>query len=199
MLNASIQWEQFDFAPIVHAAQDLQSVDLTEGYDPQYLRSIQWGIGGYNEHRPNMYLADHFEGERNIHMGVDIWTPPRTPLYAFWDGEIAYLRNNDRQGDYGPTIITKHDLGHELLFALHGHLSKDTLEGKSVGQSLGRGEQLGWIGNEEENGGWVPHLHFQLSLRDPGEADMPGVVADEVRSKALQIYPDPAPILEPIR
>ncbi|MGM0588663.1 MAG: peptidoglycan DD-metalloendopeptidase family protein [Bacteroidota bacterium] len=198
MPTSPIQWDQFDFAPVIHVPQELQPVDLTNGYDPQYLRSIGWGIGGYNEHRPQMYLADHFEGQRNIHMGVDIWTPARTPFYAFWDGEIAYLANNDRQGDYGPTIITKHDLGHELLFALHGHLSVDSLKDKSVGQSFGRGEQLGWIGNEEENGGWVPHLHFQLSLQDPGEADMPGVVAPEDRAEALQIYPDPAPILEPI-
>jgi murein DD-endopeptidase MepM/ murein hydrolase activator NlpD len=132
-------------------------------------------------------------------MGVDVWTPGRTPLYLFYDGEIAYLRNNDRAGDYGPTIITRHDLGHQWLYALHGHLSVDSLEGKSVGQSISRGEQLGWIGEEEENGGWVPHLHFQLSVVDPGEADMPGVVAPENREQALSTYPDPAPILEAIK
>jgi murein DD-endopeptidase MepM/ murein hydrolase activator NlpD len=196
-MNLSLpDWEQFDFAPVVQVDGKLHGVDLTNGYDPDYLRSITWGIGGYNEHRPNMYLADHFDGKRNVHMGVDIWTPARTPFYAFADGTIAYLANNNRKGDYGPTIITRHQLGDVALFALHGHLSSDSLEGKSVGQSLSRGEQLGWIGTESENGGWVPHLHFQLSLKDPGEADMPGVVAPEHREASMQIYPDPNPILK---
>ena len=46
-----------------------------------------------------------------------------------------------------------------------------------------------------ENGGWEPHLHFQLSYQEPETHDMPGVVAPSDREEALQIYPDPRLVL----
>ena len=54
------------------------------------------------------------------------------------------------------------------------------------------------LGNFEENGGWEPHLHFQLSLVEPETHDMPGVVAPEDREHALTIYPDPRNVLGPL-
>ncbi|HET6528601.1 MAG TPA: hypothetical protein VFG39_07595, partial [Balneolaceae bacterium] len=51
------------------------------------------------------------------------------------------------------------------------------------------------IGTEEVNGGWAPHLHFQLSVDDPGKADLPGVVSDDEREQALELYPDPRLVL----
>ena len=50
---------------------------------------------------------------------------------------------------------------------------------------------VGWIGSEEENGGWKPHVHFQLSVKEPSTHDMPGVVSAEEREQAIQDYPHP--------
>ena len=50
-------------------------------------------------------------------------------------------------------------------------------------------------GSEEVNGGWPPHVHFQLSLKEPETHDMPGVVEQEARESALEIYPDPRLVL----
>ena len=47
------------------------------------------------------------------------------------------------------------------------------------------------MGDKHENGGWEPHLHFQLSLIEPTTHDMPGVVNPKNRDAALQNYPDP--------
>ena len=47
------------------------------------------------------------------------------------------------------------------------------------------------LGNNQENGGWEPHLHFQLSLIEPLTHDLPGVVSSEDRKQALLDYPDP--------
>uniref|UniRef100_A0A0C3SWS6 Peptidase M23 domain-containing protein n=1 Tax=Guillardia theta (strain CCMP2712) TaxID=905079 RepID=A0A0C3SWS6_GUITC len=41
------------------------------------------------------------------------------------------------------------------------------------------------------NGGWPPHLHFQLSLQQPTTHDMPGVVAKKDHDEALRLFPDP--------
>ena len=54
---------------------------------------------------------------------------------------------------------------------------------------------LGWIGSAAENGGWFPHVHFQLSRLQPVIADMPGAVAEAHREMAVHIYPDPQYVL----
>lgn len=169
--------------------------DLSESYDPDYIRSFKWGIGKYNEKRRNMYNTPQYEGSRNIHMAIDIWTAAGSPVYAFDDGVIAYFQDNNRPGDYGPTIVTKHRLGGETIYALYGHLSKESLEQIEMGQMVQKGEQIATIGAEEVNGGWAPHLHFQLLIKDPGEADMPGVVSDEDHEQALNDFPDPRIVL----
>ena len=56
-------------------------------------------------------------------------------------------------------------------------------------------EVIAWIGDRHENGGWNPHLHFQLSLVRPEVADLPGAVSDADRAHALTLYPDPRLVL----
>ena len=54
------------------------------------------------------------------------------------------------------------------------------------------------IANESENGGWEPHLHFQLSIIEPETHDLPGVVSIQDSAIALKLYPDPRLVLGPI-
>jgi len=173
----------------------MEVLDLSEGYDPEFLASKEWTIGKYNEKRRNMYSAPQFEKSRCIHMGIDIWTRAGAPVYAFYEGRIAYVGDNNRKGDYGGTIVTVHQIGNEELFALYGHLSKKSLSTAKMNREIDKGEQIAELGTPEENGGWPPHLHFQLSWENPGEADMPGVVAEEDREWALKTYPDPRMVL----
>ena len=188
-----------DFHPVIVVGEAYKVLDLSAGYDPAAISLDPPSIGRYNEKRRNMYTAGLFNGERNIHMGLDFWVPPGTPVHAFADGRVLCYRVNDRAGDYGPTIVTEHRLtgipegnaDEIVLYALFGHLSRTSLDNIGEGKSLKRGDVFAFVGNEHENGGWVPHLHFQLSLVRPEEPDMPGVVSEADRAKALQTYPDP--------
>lgn len=184
-------FSNFNFAPVIDLPESPTVFDLTETYDPEYVAGQVWGIGRYNEKRRGMYLAPQYGGRRNIHMGIDVWCPAGQPVYAFYDGEIAYLADNDQDGNYGPTIVTRHRLDGTELYALYGHLSRTSLQEVTEGLPISKGEQIGGVGTAEVNGGWVPHLHFQISLVDPGKADMPGVVSDADREVALDKYPDP--------
>ena len=190
-----IKSEDFNFAPVMDYPNKLQRVDLSQGIDEGKLAATEWGAGGYNEKRKGMYLAPHFEGKRYIHMGIDIWAKAGEPVFVFYEGKVAYARDNDRQGDYGGTIVTVHNIGGKDLYALYGHLSKSSPGMVQKGQKISAGDKIGVLGAKEENGGWIPHLHFQLSWQDPGEADMPGVVSDENHEQALEIYPDPKLVL----
>ena len=185
------------FHPVIHLPPDVQVLDLSSPEGVEAPRTSVFSVGRYNEVRC-IYTQPLFGGKRNIHVGIDLGAPAGTPVHAFMAGEIFALGNNDKDGDYGPTLVTRHEIEGEEIWALLGHLSLASLEGKTVGQAVARGEVLGWVGQEGENGGWPTHVHFQLSRVEPVGADLPGVVTAEEREQALRDWPDPRCVLGPI-
>lgn len=156
-----------------------------------------WTVGRYDEDRV-VYTQALFGGERTVHVGIDLGGPAGTAVHAFADGVVVAAGTNPAPGDYGPTIVTAHDLGDRPIWALHGHLSAPSLSRSPVGRRFGAGDVLGWLGEPEENGGWPPHVHFQLSWERPATHDLPGVVRREDRAEALRRYPDPRLVLGPV-
>jgi murein DD-endopeptidase MepM/ murein hydrolase activator NlpD len=185
--------------------------DFTNGANVPRLPEGSFDVGKYNERRESMYETELFkdesnsvggyDGRRNIHIGLDIGGSPDTPLLAFGDGEILHFGYNEPQGDYGHVIVTSHTIEDPTdgtlfpIFALYGHLSTKSIVGLHKGQTFQKGDVIAYIGDEHENGGWPPHVHFQLSVEEPITHDMPGVVADKDHGQALQIFPDPRLVL----
>lgn len=189
------------FHPIVRLPPEPGAVevfDFTRGYDPGRERAT-YGVGRYDERRPGMYGQALFTaGARDVHMGVDLGAPAGTEVFAYDDGAIFLFGDNAAPGDYGPTLVTRHELDGRPLYVLLGHLSRRSLEGKRAGDRFVRGAALGWIGGEDENGGWNPHVHVQLAWAPPERADLPGVVSEADRERARLLYPDPRRILGPL-
>jgi len=156
------------------------------------------GIGGYLENRSVYKDTELFRGdaERSIHIGVDVFMPAGTALYAPLDGEVHSFANRQVFGDYGPVIILRHRLDDFEFYSLYGHLSEASLDGLAEGKAVSAGEKLAEIGARPRNGNWIAHLHFQLirEMRDC-RGDYPGVV----RPRDLEYYrlncPDPTPLL----
>lgn len=188
-----VNWGSEKYHPVVHLPDEYTILDLSQGTWNQ--PPTDFSIGKYNEVRPNLYNTELFNGDRNVHMGIDIGGPVGTPCMAFMDGEISQFGYNPAAGDYGNVIITKHEIDGSPLWALYGHLDNTSIEGKGVGQKIRMGDVIAWFGKYEENGGWAPHLHFQLSLIEPLTHDMPGVVTLNNREQALIDYPDPRLVL----
>ncbi len=188
----------FDFHPVIVMPADYEVFDFTRGYDAERALRTGWGVGRYDERRVGMYTTALFEGVRDVHVGVDLAAPVGTPVHAFWEAEVHRFGDNPAPGDYGFTVVTRHALGAVTLWALHGHLSARSVEGLYEGRRLARGEVFAWVGDRHENGGWNPHLHFQLSLEEPAVADLPGVVSVADREAALAKYPDPRLVLGPL-
>lgn len=199
---SNFDFSLFEFSPVIDLPEDYEVYDFSKGYDPARERKSLYGVGRYNERRPGMYATDLFapqaEEARDIHVGIDLAAPIGTPVRAFYAGRIYMTAINSAPGDYGGTVITEHRLGQETLWALHGHLSHKSVSARKPGDEFQAGDTIGWVGEEHENGGWNPHLHFQLSWRKPERCDLPGAVNEKSLAEALVIYPDPRLVLGPL-
>ena len=157
------------------------------------------GVGGYDEERLVYQKSPVFDtenGSRSIHLGIDIWMPAGTPVFAPMPSKVHSFRDNANFGDYGPTIILEHQLENIVFYSLYGHLSRESLTGLYEGKIIEKGQQFATFGDVEVNGNWVPHLHFQL-MRDllGKKGDFIGVAPKQDKEYYLDNCPDPNLIL----
>ena len=170
----------------IYAPFDLRGVEpnLVSEYLHQCFSKTGASVlfGGYLEKRRLYQKFNHFEHEskpvRNVHLGVDFWTSAGTPVYCPYPGKVHSFDHRTIPGDYGPVIILEHEFGGSRLYTLYGHLSAQSLIGLDAGLMFSEGEKIADLGEPHENGGYAPHLHFQL-IRDIGNwsGDYPGVSA----------------------
>lgn len=193
-----------EFCPIDLSEQNTR-LDYLKTSNPKYLgefidqelasNGVKYGIGGYAEKRAIYRASEYFnaeENERCIHLAIDIWTDAYTTFHAPLDGIIHSFKNNDLAYDYGGTIVLQHEEKGQIFHTLYGHLSLASLVGLKKGMKIDAGMPLCQIGNWHENGGWPPHLHFQLINDMQGmEGDYFGACAENETDFHLKNCPNP--------
>ena len=128
--------------------------------------------------------------ERDIHLGLDFWSNALTTIYAPLDGIVHSFKYNDAHLDYGATIILQHKLDGLVFYTLYGHLTLASLNNLKKGILIKKGTPFTAMGEPHENGGWVPHLHFQIIKDMMGkEGDFPGVASE----KEIEFYSKNSP------
>ena len=187
----------FDFTDDnkILGASEIADTILFSDYINRTLKAndATFGIGGYKENRTLYRRSELFAGEeeRSIHLGIDIWGPAGTPVYAALGGMVHSFAYNDNFGDYGATIILLHQLETIAFHTLYGHLSLADISTLREGAYINRGQVIGHFGQPAENGNWPPHLHFQiihnLYLKD---GDYPGVCKLSESESYLANCPD---------
>jgi hypothetical protein len=160
---------------------------------------IPVGIGRYDEDRVLYRHSPLFDGEaerRSVHLGIDLFVVEGTEVMTPMPGRIHSVADNAGLGNYGPTVILEHEIGDTLCWTLYGHLGRSSVVHLEIGAELVAGEPFAEVGEHTENGGWPPHLHFQL-IADLGDfsGDFPGVAAPSQREVWLERCPDPNLIL----
>jgi 4-aminobutyrate aminotransferase-like enzyme/Ser/Thr protein kinase RdoA (MazF antagonist) len=159
-----------------------------------------FAIGGYGEPRP-IYggggFGDGFKRNRRTrHLGVDISAPAGQEISAPFAGTIFMAGNADEPFDYGGWIIIEHDAGGHPFWSLYGHLDPSSISAHQPGDAISTGQIIGRVGTDAVNGGWWPHVHFQLLLRRPSTTGTPDGACDpDWFDEASILCPNPAVLL----
>jgi murein DD-endopeptidase MepM/ murein hydrolase activator NlpD len=106
-------------------------------------------------------------GTMRAHRGVDYAAPTGTPVRAAGEGRVTF---RGWQNGYGNVVILQHG-GH--YSTLYGHMSR--FAGLGVGQHVGQGQTIGYVGMTGLATG--PHLHYEFRVdgvhRDPLTVTLP--------------------------
>jgi murein DD-endopeptidase MepM/ murein hydrolase activator NlpD len=201
-INADFPKEKYTKIDISEKNKDLLNFDISsskewEKYIDSSLNKYEKKVayGGYLEKR-NLYdRSDYFKKlkeneKRNIHLGIDLWCKEDTKVLAVLAGEVHSFNNNNNHGDYGPTLILKHQIETEIFYTLYGHLSLASIENINIGDAVLKGNIIGFLGDSSINGDYAPHLHFQIIRKlEDNFGDYPGVSSQ----KNIEFYKNNCP------
>jgi 4-aminobutyrate aminotransferase-like enzyme/Ser/Thr protein kinase RdoA (MazF antagonist)/murein DD-endopeptidase MepM/ murein hydrolase activator NlpD len=177
--------------------------------DPLQLRDTEarnlapdGSIGGYREPRlfdagPNVRgVGDGIGGGRTVHLGVDIFAPAGSAVAAPVAGTVRLAGVfSSRDNETGRVVLAHEDAAGGQFFTLYGHLDPASLAKLQSGQRIAAGEVFARLGAYETNGGWAPHLHFQLFMIDAGAINWPVAAEPDERGWWQALCPNPASLL----
>jgi 4-aminobutyrate aminotransferase-like enzyme/Ser/Thr protein kinase RdoA (MazF antagonist) len=160
-------------------------------------------LGFYNE--PRLAYTDPVfsngpykaSSRRTVHLGVDAFTPAGLEVHSPLAGKVEFAQYHSGFLDYGGMVILSHQT-HEgdTFYTLYGHLDRGSISLLTVGQLVQRNEVFAAIGSHDSNGGWNPHLHFQLALTNDGIGDnWPGAADPDELVLYNAICPNPAALM----
>lgn len=208
VIDDSIDYEDYIDLNLSAGNTDLELINADNAaafgrYLNRYLSQHRAKVayGGYNEKRSlykrSTIFRDGASPERDIHIGLDLWSPAGTPVLAPLDGKIHSFNYNAGLGNYGPTLLLEHNIEGQVFYTLYGHLSLESISESEIGQTVPSGAQIGTLGDATVNGDYAPHLHFQL-IRDIAGyfGDYPGVCNEEHLPFYLENCPDPNLLLK---
>lgn len=208
VIESSIPYSKYASLDLSISNMELSKIDMSdpeavEIYIENHLQrnNAKVAFGGYNEER-NLYKSslifnDDEKEERNIHIGMDLWITAGTPVLAAVDGIVYGFDFNAGKGNYGPTIILKHSIENQTFYTLYGHLSLESIENIEIGTIFKKEQQIATLGDSSVNGGYSPHLHFQIIKNiEDFTSDYPGVCSKKDLNFYLENCPDPNLLLK---
>jgi murein DD-endopeptidase MepM/ murein hydrolase activator NlpD len=131
----------------------LEQVAVQRATALQFTPNI-WPVkGAITSHYGNR--ADPFNGEAELHLGLDISALFNSQVRAPADGVVLYA---ERKAAYGNLLILDHGNG---LTTRYGHLSRSLVR---VGQKVKRGDIVGLVGMTGRT--TAPHLHYEVRRND---------------------------------
>lgn len=125
----------------------LRAIPAIQPISNKGLKRIASGFG---------YRIDPLYKDFRLHPGLDFSAPAGTPIYATSDGTVQLAGFNT--DGYGNKVVINHGYGYQTLYA---HMVRVKAK---VGQSVKRGEVIGYVGSTGKSTG--PHLHYEVIKRN---------------------------------
>lgn len=156
-------------------------------------------IGPWLEKR-TIYSTDNYisafdrNARRNLHLGLDVFVPAGTVLSLPLAGTVVQTMVMNDSLDYGGVLVLEHEWQPGKHFwSLWGHLTHQSARDWKIGDRIAAATPFATVGDFEENGWWIPHLHLQL-LRKPylNYATAPGVGEEMFAALWPDLFPDPS-------
>ncbi len=152
------------------ASAEQRATEATQWWDAFCAENaIELGIGSWGEKRTvytdKAFQSRFIDGQRRIHhLGVDLFMPAGTPLYTPLAATVASVEIEHEPLGYGGLVKLEHHPENCPPFVtLWGHMAHEALGRLKPGQKLQPGDLVGHMGDIHENGGWTPHLHFEMT------------------------------------
>lgn len=160
-----INMDSLSFKPVFERLSSISDAANTQAYSLQHLLSTLskhksllssvpattpvrgWITSGFGAR------ISPFTGERSVHKGIDVASPPGTAILAPADGVVIFTGAKDGFGNF---IMIAHGFG---VVTGYGHNAQNMVQ---IGQRVARGEQIGTVGMTGRTTG--PHVHYEVFL-----------------------------------
>jgi len=116
---------------------------------------LSWPVTGRIDSDYGMRRSPWNRSRSEHHDGLDIGSPPGTPIKSPAAGTVVAARSN---GGYGKNVMLDHGNGVKSRYA---HLKKIEVK---TGQRVEKGDVLGLVGSTGRSTG--PHLHYEVLVQD---------------------------------
>ena len=141
-------------------------------------RRLAFPVSGFDRHQ----LRDNFAEMRGarVHEAIDLPAARGTPVLAVDDGPVAKLFNSKPGG------LTVYQFDRDGAYCYYyAHLDRYA-DGLKEGQSLARGQTIGFVGTTGNAPPNVPHLHFTIFKLGPEKHWWEGVAINPFPLWALR-------------
>jgi murein DD-endopeptidase MepM/ murein hydrolase activator NlpD len=149
-LSLRMSFQKNSFAEITTMVKNkeklLKAIPAIQPVNNKNLNRVASGFG---------YRIDPLYKDYRLHAGLDFAAPVGTPIYATADGVVQAAGFNT--DGYGNKVVINHGFGYQTLY---GHMVRVKAK---VGQSVKRGEVIGYIGSTGKSTG--PHCHYEVIKR----------------------------------
>lgn len=160
---------------------------------------VELGIGPWGEKRivytSNIFESKLITGERRVHhLGLDLFMAAGTRVYTPLAAVVRSADIEPHPLGYGCVVVLEHrPEGCPPFLTLWGHMASEAGHRLKPGDRLAAGGLVGEMGPPAENGGWAPHLHFQISTDTTLSADhILGVGEQRYLPVWAELFPDAA-------
>lgn len=138
------------------AAQQQAQNNGGGGYRPPSTGPVVSGTGEFTNPCPAGVLSSPFgyrDFDASFHNGIDLAAPEGTPTYAAADGTVIMAEWSNSAGNW---VVINHGNGLTTKYMHHTALAV------TAGQTVVKGQQIGYVGNTGNSFG--AHLHFQVEV-----------------------------------